>query len=73
MYKVTKRGIEDFGGINKLSAEDLETIACIIGHASTAPMVTKIRGAWKQSYFMDDAVEGYRVFEPKLEEGDSDK
>ena len=51
----------------KLSAEDLETLAYIISESSTAPTIAKLRGAWRQSYFMDDAMEGYRIFDPETE------
>lgn len=81
MYKVTEKGVEEFGSAIKLTDEDMEVLACIISESSSAPTLSKMRGAWRQSYFMDDAVEGYRIFEPsslgkdpnEIKEGDVDK
>ena len=64
MHKPIKEEIEKE---IKLSAEDLETLAYIISESSTAPTVAKLRGSWRQSYFMDDVMEGYQIFDPEIE------
>lgn len=51
----------------KLSDEDMETLAYIISEASTAPTISKLRGSWRQSYLMDDVMEGYQIFDPEVE------
>jgi hypothetical protein len=51
----------------KLSAEDLETLAYIISESSTAPTIAKLRGSWRQSYFMDDIIEGFQIVDPEVE------
>ena len=64
MHKPIKEEIEKE---IKLSAEDLETLAYIISESSTAPTVAKLRGSWRQSYFMDDVMEGYQIVDPEIE------
>ena len=60
MYKVTSKGITEFGSIIKLSAEDLATIMLDIGAKTASPNLRKVNGKWIQGNTIN--LEGYRVF-----------
>ena len=68
MIKVRRDGTLDIGEEWKLTEDDLEEIACIIGNTSVIPSMKKLGGRWIQGCPTDVMDRGYRVYIPGEEQ-----
>lgn len=63
MFKFTERGLEEFGGINELTKDDLLTISEDIAVKSSLPNLQRVNGVWVQRTPMEMMEIGYRIHE----------